>query len=336
MQIVDASRLTEDEFARALDLRQLLDRTVDPDMEPTGATELRLWLTVCEIEDADHDFVVAFDGTRAVALGHLERTRDPANFQLAFLEIECLDDDIADTRPVLDRLLDLAEADGRTSILAFGDLTDARDGFWSALGATRRQEVRQSDLILSEVDPALMRAWVEGHEERAASVELVQWKGNPPDEHLDAVVAAYNAMNDAPRDGIDMDDFVYTPDRIAHETKAWAALGYETHGMVAVEEDGSAAGLTTVLVNTHRPEASWQGDTGVLERHRRRGIGRWIKAAMWFHLRENAPHVPRLRTGNAESNDAMLAINVEMGFRPAHVSGLWQADMSTLRASLAA
>jgi hypothetical protein len=56
---------------------------------------------------------------------------------------------------------------------------------------------------------------------------------------------------------------------------------------------------------------------------------------MYFHLRESIPEVTRLRTGNAESNDPMLAINVAMGYRPAHASAGWQADISTLRAGLA-
>ena len=56
---------------------------------------------------------------------------------------------------------------------------------------------------------------------------------------------------------------------------------------------------------------------------------------MWRRLRENHPELTRLRTGNADSNDGMLAINVAMGYRPAHESAGWQADVATLRAGLA-
>jgi mycothiol synthase len=104
--------------------------------------------------------------------------------------------------------------------------------------------------------------------------------------------------------------------------------------LFAVDPDGGPVGHTTVHVNPRRPEASWQWDTVVLDRHRRRGIGRWLKAEMWRWLREAEPEVTRLRTGNAESNDAMLAINVAMGFREAAVYGAWQAPISTYRAVL--
>ena len=250
------------------------------------------------------------------------------------LEIHAADAEIPRTRPVLARLLDLAEADGRTSILAWGDLNDARDTFWTSIGASRRQTDRDSDLYLDEVDPDLMNRWVEARRDRASSVELIAWSGLPPDQHFDAFVTARNAMNDAPRDGIEVSDFVTTAEATRKEARAWMALGWDLHGLLAIEADGSAVGMSNVMVNTHRPAASWQGDTVVLDKHRQRGVGRWLKAAMYLHVRENLPELTRLRTGNAESNDPMLAINVAMGYRLAHESAAWQANVSTLRAGL--
>ena len=334
MHIVDAARLTADEFAGALDLRQALDRAKDPDIPPTTGDEFRLLLTVDQTENSEHDRIAAYRDGRAIAIGHLERTRDVANPTFAVLEIDAHDAELPHTHPVLARLLDLAEADGRKSILAWGDLNDTRDGFWTSIGAPRRQVDRDSDLYLDEVDPDLMSRWVEARRDRASSVELVAWSELPPDQHIDAFVAARNAMNDAPRDGIEVSDFVVTADAARTEATAWMALGWDLHGLLAIEEDGTAVGMSNVMVNTHRPAASWQGDTVVLDRHRQRGVGRWLKAAMYFHLREKLPELTRLRTGNAESNDPMLAINVAMGYRPAHESAGWQADVSTLRAGL--
>ena len=41
-----------------------------------------------------------------------------------------------------------------------------------------------------------------------------------------------------------------------------------------------------------------------------------------------------LHTGNAASNAHMLAINTEMGFRPTHLTGCWQAGLETVEAAL--
>ena len=41
-----------------------------------------------------------------------------------------------------------------------------------------------------------------------------------------------------------------------------------------------------------------------------------------------------LQTGNAASNSHMLAINTEMGFKPTHLMGCWQGNLSVLEAAL--
>ena len=110
--------------------------------------------------------------------------------------------------------------------------------------------------------------------------------------------------------------------------------GQDFRVVLAVTASGEPAGCTVVMVNQHRPEYSWQWNTVVLPAFRRRGIGRWIKAEMWRQLREAEPRVKILRTGNAESNSGMLAINNAMGFRPSHLMGGWQADIDVIEAGL--
>jgi hypothetical protein len=48
------------------------------------------------------------------------------------------------------------------------------------------------------------------------------------------------------------------------------------------------------------------------------------------------PDVSRVDTFNAGSNEPMLNINVEMGFRPIHISYAWQGDLATVRERLRA
>ena len=56
--------------------------------------------------------------------------------------------------------------------------------------------------------------------------------------------------------------------------------------------------------------------TVVLASHRGQGIAKRLKAEMWRWLRDDEPQVTGLRTGNAHSNAAMLAINDEMASAP--------------------
>jgi GNAT superfamily N-acetyltransferase len=77
-----------------------------------------------------------------------------------------------------------------------------------------------------------------------------------------------------------------------------------------------------------------QWDTGVDPAHRNLGLGRWMKAAMAFYLRENHPEVERIDTENAGSNAPMLNLNIEMGFKPILVQNVWQGDLATVRRNL--
>ncbi len=330
-EILDfAPGLPDDAFAAALDLRRRIDIEAEPELEPMDAAEFRAYMDD-RTENGLHLRYVGLADGAPVALGHLELPRNPANAQLAFVQMEVdprLDRRVA--RPLVAHLVAGAAADGRTSVMAFGRLTDAEDADWRSVGLTRRQVERMSVVDVTAVDAELMQAWVDDGQWRNPDLELVRWQGPCPAEHVEALAAAKTAMNDAPLDELEWNDEVWTPETVAADEAGWRALGYEVAAVMAVTPDGDAAALTAVLLNTHRPAASWQGDTVVLADHRGRRIGRWIKAAMWQWLRAERPAVTRLMTGNADSNEHMLAINVAMGYRPDHEMALWQNDIADL------
>ena len=61
-----------------------------------------------------------------------------------------------------------------------------------------------------------------------------------------------------------------------------------------------------------------------------RGLGRWLKAAMLDKVLRERPQVRRVRTGNADSNAAMLEINRELGFEPRTSQIVWQLKIEKL------
>ncbi len=330
VRIVDARSLDEAGFAAALELQQRLDRERDPGLPVTPAPELRAIFDDDATDHCLHQRVVALagDGT-AAAIGHVEFNTDAANANLAGVEITPADEPTA--AAVLAELLRLARADGRTSIIAWGDHTPDADAFWTGLGAELRYTEQESRLDLAAVDPELMARWIAAGPD---NLELVHWARRCPEERIGALVATANAMNDAPTDDLEIADTVVDEVMVRAEIEARAAIGLEYRGVLAVTARGEAAGTTEVFVNRHRPAASWQWSTVVLPAHRGRGIGRWMKAVMWQWLRADEPEVTALQTGNAASNAHMLAINIEMGFQPTHLMGCWQADLETLEAGV--
>ena len=331
MRIVDARSLNAAEFDAALELQQRLDRERDPGLPVTPAAELRAVFDDDATDYCRHQRIVALagDGT-AAAIGHVELNLDAANANLAGVEITPTDDGIG--AAVLAGLLDRARADERTSVIAWGDHTQAAHAFWTGLGAELRYTEQESRLDMTTVDPQLMAQWIEAG---PTDLQLVNWDRSCPEEWIDALVATANAMNDAPTDDLEMADTVVDAAMVRTEIEARTARGLEYRGVLAVTADGEAAGTTEVFVNRHRPAASWQWSTVVLPAHRGRGIGRWVKAAMWQRLRASEPEVTALQTGNAASNTHMLAINNAMGFQPTHLMGCWQAPLSVLESRLA-
>ena len=325
MRIADARSLDDADFAAALELQQRLDRERDPGLPVTPAAELRGVFDDDTTDYARHQRIVAFAGATAAAIGHLELPVDPGNLALAQVEITPADDEV--TAAVLAELLRRARADGRTSVIAWGDHTPQRHNFWTSLGAELRYTEQESSLDMDAVDPELMQRWINAG---PGDLELVRWARRCPNQWIDALVVTANAMKDAPTDDLDMADTVVDASMVRAEIEARAACGLEYQGILAVTAHGEAAGSTEVFVNRHRPAASWQWTTVVLPAHRGRRIGRWLKAAMWQRLRASEPEVTGLQTGNAASNAHMLAINTEMGFKPTHLMGCWQTDLGVL------
>jgi hypothetical protein len=81
-------------------------------------------------------------------------------------------------------------------------------------------------------------------------------------------------------------------------------------------------------VSRLRPEIAQQADTGVVGVHRGHRLGRWLKAETLRLALAREPRIAVVETYNAEENPYMLAINVDMGFRPHHVYGCYQGSVA--------
>ena len=238
-------------------------------------------------------------------------------------------------RSLLAHLLDLAEADDRSSLIAWGPRTAACTGFWEAHGLVQRYVEQTQRCDLTKTNAALMQQWIDAAAAHTAHYELVFWRGARTERWAGAYAQAENAMNDAPIDELEMHDYDYDVAFVRARDNAFIDAGLEPWVYLVVDRaDGSAAGVTEVLVNEHEPAYSEQWSTVVLAEHRGRGLGRWLKAAMFLRLCAERPDVRYLDTGNGTSNAAMRAINTEMGFELYREFACWQGDVAAIRARL--
>jgi GNAT superfamily N-acetyltransferase len=150
----------------------------------------------------------------------------------------------------------------------------------------------------------------------AAAYELVRIEGHAPDELLPTLTELTAAINDAPIDDLDVEDEVFTVERIRDYENAALSSGHRLRRIVAVHRPtGEAAAHTVVVVDTEQPELAHQHDTSVARAHRGHRLGLLLKAQMLRWLAEAEPQITSIDTWNAESNGHMIAVNERLGYR---------------------
>jgi len=136
------------------------------------------------------------------------------------------------------------------------------------------------------------------------------------------------AINDAPTDDLDVEDEVFSPDRIRAFEAAQDAYERRVYRLVARHRGtGELAGHTMVGVSVQHPWQAWQLDTSVVRMHRGNRLGLLLKAEMLGWLRESEPQLHRLDTWNAASNAYMIGINEKLGYRVLARTIGWQRHL---------
>ncbi len=209
-----------------------------------------------------------------------------------------------------------AAANERTMLGGVAVQDSAGDAFARQVGAKPGLVEARRVLDLRTIPAGQFARLREEAAAKAAGYTVVTWTGPTPQEHLDRVADAFNAMNDAPRDE-GYEDSIWDAarirergDRILRETDV---RGYT----VAALDDatGELAGFTQVEVDPAHPEWGHQALTSVTKRHRGHRLGLLTKAAMLEWLATAEPQIERIVTGNAESNKYMIAVNETLGYR---------------------
>lgn len=240
-------------------------------------------------------------------------------------------------RELLRRVVEVAQGEGRRLMMTdTNERVPAGEAFMTRLGAERGLEMHTNQLLLAALDPALIAQWQAEGRERAAGFTLGVWDGPYPEDQIEAIAALNDVMNTAPRGDLDMEDMHFTPEQIRQMEQQMAAAGTQRWTLYASEAaTGRFAGFTEVWWNPNRPQIVSQGGTGVFPEFRGKGLGRWLKAAMLDRIGRERPEARFVRTGNADSNAAMLGINEALGFQPYISRCVWQLETDKALAYLA-
>lgn len=201
------------------------------------------------------------------------------------------------------------------------------------IGASLGLSMHTNQLLIAELDRALIGRWLADGELLRDEFALGLWVGDYPESELAAIADMHNVMNDQPRENLQLEDWHISPEMLRQFESSWNARGTVHWTMYARHQaSGELAGFTDVLWNPNRPELLQQANTAVRPVYRNRGLGRWLKAAMLDRVLRERPYVTKVRTQNAFSNGPMLKINEELGFRPYRSSYSWQVPTAAAAA----
>lgn len=236
---------------------------------------------------------------------------------------------------LFDRLLADIEEAGSKKVIVDCTVDRPWEGTLERWGMARSLNEKYSRLHLADVDWDLMDRWIQRAEERAADYQVISVDFPIPEELLDRWCRVKDVMNTAPLENLDLADRRMTPTRWREIEVMHRGRGDRLLAVVAMHRpSGDFVGFTDVSVPRHQPHQAYQQDTAVDPAHREKGLGRWIKATMMRRIADEHPQVTRIDTANAGSNDAMLGINIEMGFQPILLVHAWQGDIATIRSNL--
>jgi len=224
--------------------------------------------------------------------------------------------------------VELIRADGRTVVLAGCWEQTPGVGFLKAMGLDRAADEVQRTQNLLTLDWVRLDREHAAAESRASGYELVRMPGATPDDMLSEVARMTEAINDAPTDDLDIEDEVFSPERIRAFEGAQLALGRRIYRLVARERDtGVLAGHTMVAVESERPWHGWQLDTSVQRSHRGHRLGLYLKTAMLHWLRDEQSQLRTIDTWNAASNAHMIGVNEILGYRVVAHATEWQRHL---------
>jgi GNAT superfamily N-acetyltransferase len=328
----------EDAFGPFAALAASLAAVANPHDAPPTAAHLRAEMQgLAAMGTFVFDVALAWSGDRLVGFLVAGGQRSGTNPHLLQLDLGVAADRRRQGigRALLEEALVVARRDGRRLLVSgASDRVPAGAAFARAVGARPGLEMRVSELDLHAEASALfgpsgtIAAWCASGPQRAPGYEL-RWLERPLDDDAAAHLAVVKAaMNTAPHGDIDVRAEVVTPERVRAEEALYASREDVVWTVVAVERStGTFAGFTQVGWQARNPRVVEQHDTAVLEAHRGHGLGRWLKATMLDRVHRERPEARVVRTGNADTNAPMLAINEALGFRVARATTVWQLDV---------
>jgi GNAT superfamily N-acetyltransferase len=203
---------------------------------------------------------------------------------------------------------------GRTLLISDAWAGSHREAFWLRHGFAVASRAAQRRLVTADLDWRNLDALYDESLAASQDYDIVALPSPAPADLMPGLLDLQRAMNDAPLDDLELEDDVWTEERLRGYEQAMTARKVRLHRLLARRRsDGQLGGQTIVALDIDRPHLGFQEDTSVVRSHRGHRLGLRLKIEMLRRLAELEPQIERIDTWNAESNAHMLAVNDAIG-----------------------
>lgn len=187
--------------------------------------------------------------------------------------------------------------------------------FIKNLGAKEALSGVENRLDLTKLDWDMVEEWTKEGPVRSPESKL-EFFQDCPDDILEEYCKLYTVVdNQAPREDLDVGDYIITPELRRQYEGYQKDVDATWLTVITKEPNGDISGLTEVRYRPSKDPLIYQDLTGVPEKYRGSGKGKWLKAIMLQEIKKRWPTVTSVVTGNATTNAPMILINERLGFK---------------------
>jgi GNAT superfamily N-acetyltransferase len=216
---------------------------------------------------------------------------------------------------LLGRAVTAAIEMGRDKLQGFIlDTVPAGDEFMSIVGAEKLLDFHENVMRVDALDRDLLQSWVDQGPVRGKGYSVRLVEGDWPEELFDDIARMlYVLERDMPRSA-SFEPREWNAE-LVRELQDHYAAGVDALSVFVYEDaTGVAIGMTDMIRRKTDPSTWMVTMTMVDPDHRGRSLGKWIKGLINLTALEKWEGGIYTETGNAFTNEPMLAINHAMGF----------------------
>lgn len=312
---IDLEALSDADLQPFVDLFNTIEREIRPRNVDFNVDEFKLFLS--SPGRIRHRFAAFDEAERVVGLGQASHSDDGSNPDVLRCEIQVDSDDRRSGvgTALLSRIVELAESLDRNRLLGWHyDTIPAGAAFASAIGATEGLEYHMNMVRIADLDAYELASWNDLGPHRAPGYTVDVIVGAWPESMLEDIAHLYYVLErDMPMtEGIQPRE--WSAELVASVQEHYQR-GTQSISAVAMHNESSrVVGLSQLIRRINDPTTWIVTTTMVDPEHRGNGLGKWLKAATNLTALDRWPGGVYEETGNAFTNEAMLAINRQMGF----------------------